>query len=70
VPDLFLNVLKKFLTRRMEGENNTATPARRFKMIAKAVAFATRPSDHLLADLGGVALLFGLLFAGLHLAAI
>jgi hypothetical protein len=39
-------------------------------MIVKAIALATRRRDDLMSDLGGAALLFGLLFAGLHLSAI
>lgn len=39
-------------------------------MIAKAIAFVTRPSDHPLSDLGGGVVLFALLFLGLHLAAL
>jgi hypothetical protein len=67
---LFRNVLKKFLTGEVHGENNMATTARRTAMIAEVIAIARRSRDTLIADAGGVGLLFLLLVGGLHLTAL
>ena len=67
---LFRFVLKKFLTFAEWGENNMATQAGGFAMIADAIAIVARSRRHLLQDAAGVAALFLMLLGTLHLAAV